>query len=365
MARQLRWTVVAAALCGAVPGEADVAKPSHPDVAISRYAQEHDFSGTILVQARESVVYQRSFGLADRAFDVPAANETRYRIASITKAFTAVLVLQLVEQGRLDLRAPIKTYLPTYTGEGADRVTLHHLLNHTSGLPNVDTVRSYEEAARNGLELYQKPWTTDEIISRFCSGRLVHDPGQAFDYNNGDYMILGKIIERVTGRAYDQVLRERILQPLGMSGSGMLLQRGIVAGLASTYYQPETTKVIANDLPVYIENWYAAGAMYSTASDLLRFSTALFGGQLLKPESLALMLKPGLDNYGYGIWVPNLEIGGRHFRAAQRPGSVMGANCVLLRLLDEGLTIIILANTNLTHIDAFSFFIAGEFVKSH
>jgi D-alanyl-D-alanine carboxypeptidase len=364
MARRLRWVVVAAVLGKGVPGEADVAKPLDPEATISEYAKAHDFSGTILVQSKERLVYHRSFGLADRTFDVPATNETRYRIASITKAFTAALVLQLVEQGRLDLRAPIKTYLPTYAGEGADRVTLHHLLNHTSGLPNVDTVKSYEEAVRNGLELYQRPWTTDEIVSRYCSGMLAYEPGQVFDYNNGDYMILGKVIERVTGRTYDQVLGERILLPLGMSGSGMLSQREIVKGLASTYYQPQTTKVLINDLPVYIENWYAAGAMYSTTSDLLRFSTALFGAKLLKPESLTLMLKPGLDNYGYGIWVPNLEIGGRHFRAAQRPGSVMGANGVLLRLLDEGLTIIVLGNTNRTNIDGFSFFIAGEFLKS-
>jgi CubicO group peptidase (beta-lactamase class C family) len=349
-------------LFAGMAGAGGAAEPPGPEVAIAEYAAMHGFSGTILVQGRSGTLYHRSFGLADRTFEVPATNDTVYRIASITKLFTATLVLQLFEEGRIDLQAPIRKYLPAYAGEGGDRVRVHHLLDHTSGLPNVDTIRSYDEAVRSGLELYQKPWTTDEIVDRYCSGRLVRAPGEAFDYNNGDYFILGKIIARVSGMTYEEALRERLLQPLGLGCSGLLRQRDIVRGLASTYYQPAKTQPLVNDLPVYTENWYAAGAMYSTSSDLLKFSTALFGGKLLRPETLALMLTPGKDNYGYGLWVPSLELGGRRHRAAQRPGSIMGANAVLLRLLDEGLTVIVLSNTNTTSVDAFSFVVAGEFL---
>ena len=330
---------------------------------IRDYAREHDFNGTILIQGGGKTIYRRSFGIADRAFGVPIDNNTKFRIASITKAFTAVLALQLYEQGRLDLRATIKTYLPDYAGEGAGRVTVHHLLNHTSGIENFDKIKSYEEAVRHGMEAYQLPHTTAELVTRYCSGRLVHEVGKVFDYNNADYIILGKVIEKVTGKSYEAALKERILDPLRMTESGMLYQKDVVRNLADTYFRADETKPLVNDLPVYIENWYAAGGMYSTAADLLKFSNALFGGGLLKPETLSLMLSPGLDDYGYGLWVASIEVRGKRHRIAHRPGSIMGANVVLLRFLDEGLTVIILSNTNATNVDAFSFMIGKSIIK--
>jgi D-alanyl-D-alanine carboxypeptidase len=267
------------------------------EAAVRDYATAHNFSGTILAQHKGKPIYQQSFGVADRAFDNPVKTNTKFRIASITKAFTAVLVLQLYEQGKLDLRATIKTYLPDYRGDGAGRVTIHHLLNHTSGIQNLDTITSYEAAVKQGLEVYQLPHATDELLARYCSGKLVHQVGEVFDYNNADYIILGKIIEKVTGKPFSDALKERILGPLGMTESGMLYQRDVVKDLAKTYYKPGEAQPLINDLPVYIENWYAAGSMYSTAGDLLKFSDALFGGRLLKLQTLGLMLKPGLDDY--------------------------------------------------------------------
>lgn len=333
------------------------------EAAVRDYATAHDFSGTILVQHKGRPIYQQSFGVADRAFDNPAKTNTKFRIASITKAFTAVLVLQLYEQGKLDLQATIKTYLPDYRGEGGGRVTIHHLLNHTSGIQNLDTITSYEAAVKQGLEVYQLPHTTDELLARYCSGKLVHQVGQVFDYNNADYIILGKIIEKVTGKPFSEALKERILGPLGMTESGMLYQRDVVKDLAKTYYKPGEAQPLLNDLPVYIENWYAAGGMYATAGDLLKFSDALFGGRLLKLQTLGLMLKPGLDDYGYGLWVASTKIGEKTYRIAQRPGRIMGANVVLLRFLDEDLTVIILSNTNMTDVDAFAFLIGRTVIR--
>ena len=108
---------------------------------------------------------------------------------------------------------------------------------------------------------------------------------------------------------------------------------------------------------MYPENWYAAGAMYSTTTDLATFARALYGGRLLRPASLERMLKPGLDDYGYGLWVATHKIGGRPHRFAQRPGRIMGANVLLLRYLDDDLTIVVLGNTNLADTDKFGFFI--------
>ena len=356
-----RRALVATVLClaASVPPWA-VVEAQGPALArtVRQYARAHAFSGTVLVRKGGRTLYHESFGLADRAFAVPVTNDTRFKAASITKAFTAVLVLQLVEQGKLDLRAPIRTYLPDYAGEGADRVSIHQLLNHTSGIENFDRVKSYEEAVKNGIESYQLPHTTDDLLTRYASGKVVRDPGKEFDYNNADYVILGKIVERLYGKPFDAVLRERILQPLGMTRSGMLYQQEIVPKLAYTYLRPGETAPLINDLPVYIQNWYAAGGMYSTATDLARFADALYGSRtLLKRETLALMLTPGLDDYGYGLWVRDIDVRGKPHRVAQRPGSIMGANTVLLRFLDDDLTVVILSNTNATDIDAFGFLV--------
>lgn len=327
------------------------------------YARRHEFSGTVLVQHKGKTIHRQSFGLADRAFGVPITDETRFWVASITKAFTAVLILQLHEQGKLDLRATIRTYLPEYTGEGAARVTIHHLLTHTSGIRNLDTVRSYEEAVANGLEVYQLPHTSDQLLAKYASGPLVRQAGSAFDYNNADYIILGKIVERLTGQTFEQALRERILVPQRMLSTGMLRHEDVVARLARTYWKPGEKQPLINDLPVYPQNWYAAGGMYSTTRDVLAFSAALFGGKLLAPESMKLMLTPGLDDYGYGLWVASPEINGRPRRIAHRPGSIMGANSVLLRFLDDDLTVVILANSNATDLDAFAFTIGRAVLR--
>jgi D-alanyl-D-alanine carboxypeptidase len=324
-----------------------------PETFIADYAGKHRFNGTVLVKQRGEVAYSRSFGEASIAFAVPNTRQTKYRIASITKLFTATLVMQLYEQGRLDPERTIATYLPDYAGPAAQRVTVHQLLNHTSGIDNMDKVASAEQAIAEGIPVYQHPYSSDQLLTRFASGPLVHEPGKMFEYNNGDYVILGKIVERLSGKRFDDVLAERILKPLAMTDSGMLYQHDIVKSLASTYFMRDDLGRLVNDLPVYPENWYAAGAMYSTADDVLKFSDALFDGRLLKPATLARMFTPGLDDYGYGLWSYTTKVDGKPYRVVKRPGQIMGAQCQLYRFLDADLTVVILSNTGTTDLDQF------------
>jgi D-alanyl-D-alanine carboxypeptidase len=341
---------LAAALLLLLPGALVAGAPVATD-PIASYARAHEFSGTILVRERGRIVYARSFGLADRAFAIGADRRTRFRVASITKLFASVLVLQEVEAGRLELRRPIKTWLPDYPGGGADRVTIHHLLNHTSGIAQYDRVASLDDALEKGLPQYQLPQTPASLLARCCSGPLVREPGTAFDYNNADYIVLARILERTTGRSFEALLGDRILHPLGLANTGIAHQETVIPRLAPTYYYREDKKVWMNDIPAYFQNWDAAGAMYSTADDLMIFADALFGGRLLKPESLRLMLTPGLDDYGYGLWSYSVTRGGRSWRVAKRPGSIMGANAMLYRLIDRPATVVILANTNKADLD--------------
>ncbi len=331
---------------------------------VDSYANKHNFNGTILIQKNSKIAYQKSFGYANIPYKIPNKLDTKFKVASITKAFTSVLIMQLVEQGKIDLNKTIKTYLTNYTGEAADKVTIHQLLNHTSGMVNMDrNITSAESAIKNGFPQYQLPHSTDEMLAKYCSEKLVNEPGKAFDYNNADYIILGKIIEQIYGKNFEQVLKEKIREPLKMRDSGMLYQHNIVPNLADTYFYRDDLKKLANDLPVYIENWYASGAMYSTANDLLKFSNALFGMKLLKKETLDKMFTSGLGEYGYGVWVyEDYEINKKMFKIIKRPGTIMGANSMLFHLLNEGTTIIILSNTGPTELDEFVAEIAKKVV---
>lgn len=332
---------------------------------IDSEAEARNLSGTILVERRGEILYRRSFGMADRAFDVPTTDDTRYRIASITKLFTAVLVLQLVEEGRIDLERPIRQWLPGFPGEGGGRITVHHLLNHSSGLAQYDRVASLEQALTEGLAPYQRPMSADQLLRQCCSGALARPPGSAFDYNNADYLLLGRLIEHVTGLSYEQALAQRIVDPLGLRDTGMAHQDRIISRLAPTYFWRDDRQALMNDLPVYFQNWDAAGGMYSTAEDLRRFAAALFGGRVLRPETLARMLSPGLDDYGYGLWSYDFEQGGHRHRVAKRPGSIMGANTVLYRLVDQPATVVILANTNRADLDALAQAIGARLAESN
>ncbi len=353
--------MLAAMLClAAVPP----AMAAPLDVFIDAYARDHAFSGSVLVQAGGEIRYAGSFGLADIAFEVPNDARTRYPIASITKLFTSTLVLQLRDEGRLDLDRSVRTYLPDYPGEAADKVTVRQLLNHTSGLPGYDGITDAASAMRDGMPVYQLPHDTDSLLARYASGKLVSAPGKKFEYNNADYIVLGKIVERLRGKTFDEALRQHLLQPLGLRDSGMLRQDTMVPWLAETYFHRTGNGPLTPDLPSYPENWYASGAMYATPRDLLAFANALFGGKILGKDSMAQLLAPGLDDYGLGLWVYEAWSDGRAYRVAKRPGRIMGANAQLYRFLDCDLTVIVLANTDAVDTDDFVARVGSEALRA-
>ena len=331
----------------------------------TRYAAaegaKRGLDGTVVIKKDGAAAWSQSFGLADRAFAVPMRADTRLRIASITKLFTSAMIMQLADEGRLDVSKPVGSYLPDLPGD-ARGVTIHQLLNHTSGIAQYDKVASLEQALVEGVPNYQKPMTTAQMLAACCTGELVAKPGSKFDYNNADYLLLGRIIERLDGRPYEQSLKTRILAPLGLKDSGIAYHAALIARLAPTYFLRPDTKTWMNDLPMYFENADAAGAMYSTPADVARFAEALFGGRLLKPASLQRLLAPGLDDYGYGLWSYDFKRKGKTYRVAKRPGSIMGANTVLYRLIDQKLTIVILANSNEVDLDEFAQRIAERLV---
>lgn len=326
---------------------------------VTNYAKQHHFNGSILIQEKGKKIYHKSFGMASFQFSVPNANDTKYRIASITKLLTVVLIMQLKEEGKIDLNKTIKTYLPRYKGEGGDRVKVFHLLTATSGIESNEK----EVNASDDPVMYSRPYTTDELLNLFCSGKLENEPGKVWNYNNGDYVILGKIIEAVCMKPYEEVLREKILIRLKMHHTGMFDMLKVIPSLADVYMVNDSTKAIEKLPPIYTENYYAAGGLYSSADDLLKFSDALYGGQLLKESNLQAILQPYLSNYGFGIWVYDKTIDHQTVKIAERQGAIWGIKARLVRLLNKDVTLIILTNVQTANIDELQTLLIEKLVK--
>lgn len=334
------------------------------DTFIRSFAKRNNVNGTILIENQGTTILRKSFGLANFELNVPNTPDTRYRVASITKAFTSTMILQLYEQGKLDIDQPFGNYLKDYKGLAGSKVTVRELLNMTSGLRNMDEGTTLESVLNKGLPQYQMPCTVDQMVTKYCSDTLVTTPGKQFDYNNADFILLGKIIETQTGQSFEQILQDRILKPLKMQNTGVQSQDKLISGLASTYFMRPDLKQLVPDLPVYWQDWYGSGAMYSTVDDLKKFCDALFGGKLLKPETLKQFFVSGLGEYGLGIWVyKDYEINHKMYTIVKRPGQIMGAQAMIFHILETNQTIIILCNTGTVNLDDFAADIAKQVVK--
>lgn len=248
------------------------------------------FSGVALVARDDAVVYERAFGLAAREWNVPHKPESKFRIGSLTKQFTATLILGLVEDGRIDLDAPVERYLPEYPSPGRERITIRHLLSHTSGIPDV-TRRP------DVLEIVRDPATPAEVASRYCSDPSTSRPGSEFEYSNCGYLVLGLVYETVTGHAYVDGV-ERLAQRAGLTATGYAGPSEIVPRLAHAYRRTAEDFV---HMP-YVD-WsvaFASGSLYSTAADLARWTRALGDGEILSPTSRAMMFSDQMNGYGVG-----------------------------------------------------------------
>ncbi len=289
------------------------AKPSKDKAAkiqeVLSTAHKHRlFNGTALVAENGKIIYKSAFGMANMEWAIPNTPDTKFRLASITKQFTAALTLQLVEQGKLKIDGKITDYLPDYRKDVGDKVTIHHLLTHTSGIPSYTSQPGFfENVSRN-------PYKVADFVKKYTSGELEFEPGSKYSYNNSGYFLLGAIIEKVTGKTYEQALKEYILDPAGMKNSGYDRHDTLISKRAAAYAKTENGYNNAAYLDMSIP--YAAGSLYSTVDDLYLWDQALYADKLLSAASKELMYKPFLDNYAYGWNVTNAS-----FQAERSAGS--------------------------------------------
>lgn len=317
-------------------------QPSYSTL-LNYYNTTKNFNGVVLVATQGKIDYLNGIGISNRQSGTTLNAKSKFKIASITKTFTAVLALQLMEQGKLNLTATIGKYLPEYAGDARNRTTIENLLTYSSGIPNCE---SYI-----GEEIYSKPIPVDSFIAKYASGNLEVEPGTKFNYDNGDYIILGRIIERITGKSFREILKEKILDPLGMRNTDLLKSSDIITGLVPSYVYDDSLKSFSNDKPYYIENYFSAGAMYSTVEDLYKFDQGIFTYTILQKETVNLMLTPHpkLDNVGLGFWTAE-KYGALNTKFAYRPGGIYGASVNWIHVIDSNRSIIVFSNTNATNL---------------
>lgn len=177
------------------------------------------FNGAVLVAESGRVIYRKGFGLANMEWNISNEPDTRFRLGSITKQFTAMLILQLAEQGKIKLDGKLSDYLPDYRKDTGGRITIHQLLNHTSGIPSYTSLPGFI------ADQSRDPYAVDAFIKKYASRDLEFEPGSKYSYNNSGYFLLGAIIEKITGKTYEQALKESILDPLGMKNISQTSKR--------------------------------------------------------------------------------------------------------------------------------------------
>lgn len=306
------------------------------------------FTGAVLVARNDEIVLSKGYDLADRDKQLPNTPQTKYRLASITKQFTAMAILILQTQGRLNVQELICRYMPECPASWQE-ITIHHLLTHTSGIPNFTDFSDYEATKAT-------PTSPEQMVARFKDRPLDFPPGEAWTYSNSGYVVLGYIIEQVSGQSYEAFLQQSIFDPLRMTNTGYDHNDGSLAtGYTGVYDQWNEPDYIDMSIP------YAAGGLYSTVEDLYRWDQALYTEQLVSQELLDLMFSPqaanpsgGPGGYGYGWFVGEMN----QHTLADHAGGIEGFATLIRRYPEDKVTIIVLSNRDTTNVGEFGNLIA-------
>jgi CubicO group peptidase (beta-lactamase class C family) len=306
------------------------------DAIASSHYPANEPGAAVLVMKDGEVLLRKGYGMADLEQGIPVAPDMVFRIGSVTKQFTAAAILLLEEEGKLSVKDDLRKHLPDYPA-GGRVITLEHLLTHTSG------IRSY-----TGMEEFWKEQRRDmsveELIGVFRDQPLDFEPGSKWSYNNSGYVLLGAIIEKVSGKSYEAFLQERIFEPLGMSRTYYGSASRIIPGRAQGYDFADDAFQNAAYLSMTLP--YSAGSLLSTVDDLAKWDRALYGTEVLSRESLdkwwrASSLANGEStHYGYGWGISSYE----GHRVIWHSGGINGFTCNFLRMPDDRLMVAVLTN---------------------
>lgn len=308
------------------------------DAIASRYYKSDQPGAAVLVMKDGKTLLRKGYGMADLELGVPIAPDMVFRIGSVTKQFTAVAILQLVQQGKIALNDEIQKFLPDYP-KGSKPITIEHLLTHTSG------IKSYTSMA-NFLADMRRDFRVNEMIDRFKNEPSDFGPGDKWLYNNSGYFLLGAIIEKVSGVTYEQYVERHLFEPAGMTQTYYGNEARIIPKRVRGYDRGDHGSGIRNAEYLGMSQPYSAGSLLSTVDDLARWDAALQSGKLVDRKLLerawtSYKLNDGsMTHYGYGWSVGDYE--GLHF--VEHGGGINGFASYALRLPNENVFVAILSN---------------------
>lgn len=313
-------------LCLHSPVLAQMSVSSTMETLVQAYVQAESFSGSVLVAHKGTVLLSKGYGMANYELQVPNTPQTKFRLGSVSKQFTATAIMQLQEKGKLRVHDPLSAFLPDYPHSKS--ITIHHLLNHTSGIANFTSFDNYASTMR-------EPASLEQLVARFRDTAIGFTPGSQFSYSNSNYVLLSLIIEKASGMPYASYVRSHIAEPLGMHNTGYDSAGTLLAHRASGYAPGSSGFVNAAYINMSIPS--GAGALYSTVEDMYLWDRALYTEKILSKASLETMFTPGLEGYGWGVRAtPRKKIA--------HSGGVNGFASYIARYPNDDLCIVVLSN---------------------
>jgi len=312
---------------------------------VGRLAQADIFSGTILLAHRGEALVRKAYGLAHQSYRIKNRIDTRYCIGSLNKMFTGVAIMQLVQQGSIDLNDPINHYLPDWDIQSADKITIHHLLTHTSGLGTIFNETFFASSRDRYRNL-------DSYVPLFVNDPLAFEPGTSWQYSTAGYILLGMIIEQVSGLSYDDYVRIHIHEVANMSDTACYEMDAPVPNLAYGYTHFDLNQQVVSldrrsNLFLSLYKGTSTGGGFSTVDDLLQFALALQENSLLDPEHTQRIISPQVQTggaphtaYGYGFEVTQTPQGS----IIGHSGGFCGVTANLDIFLESGYVSIVLSN---------------------
>jgi CubicO group peptidase (beta-lactamase class C family) len=306
--------------------------PQALDRIVQASVDAKQFMGAVLVAKDGKIVLSKGYGSANLEWNIPDTPTTKFRLGSMTKQFTAAAILLLEERGKLKVEDPVKKYIADAPAAW-DKVTIYNLLTHTSGIPSFTGFPEYHA-------MEATPMTPEKLVALFRDKPLEFQPGEKWNYSNSGYVLLGYLIEKISGQTYQNFVQQNFFTPLSMNDSGYDVNAAIIPRRAAGYTPSREGIHNAGYIDMTIP--FSAGALYSTTEDLLKWEQGLLGGRVLQPTSLKKMTTPFKQDYGFGLFVE--DVGG-HKRIAH-DGGIEGFNTSMAYYPDDKLTVIALSNLN-------------------
>jgi CubicO group peptidase (beta-lactamase class C family) len=329
------------------------------DSLLTAYANNGQFNGTVLIAKKGQVLFEKAYGYRDAGKKIMHENSDIFQIGSVTKQFTAAVIMQLVNEHKLSLNDKLEKFYPGFSN--GNKITIHHLLTHTSGLYDYT-----QDSTIMGTDI-TRPRTRKEMIGVFRKYKPDFAPGTKWSYSNTGYSMLGYIIEKVTGKSYEKVVREKILQPLGMTYSGFDFTHLNDPRKSVGYFS--VSKEINTPAPIVDSTLsFSAGALYSTVEDMYKWERAIYTEKILPQSSWKKVFTPYMNKYGYGWGIDSAY--GKLVTA--HSGGIHGFTSYIIRFPQEELTVIMLDNSmrelgkialNLSAISMNKPYVAPKFTK--